>query len=127
MSSLADDLLSELNGLSDDDEPIQKEDEPSMFKVPALPGPSASKKRKVEDDEMLDAELDDASKGGLVLEGGVKPSDELDESDVNEMELGAVKDVKSVAKLEGSRRMTDIIKVNHLTTHSSYVSPRTQL
>jgi U4/U6 small nuclear ribonucleoprotein PRP31 len=47
----------------------------------------------------------------MVLEGGVKPADELDAEDVQKMELSGVEDVRKVAKLEGSKRMTDIIKV----------------
>src|SRR6266540_3009452 len=41
--------------------------------------------------------------GSLVLEGGVKPADELDAEDVQRMELGAIEDVTKVAKLEGSK------------------------
>lgn len=116
MSSLADELLGDL----EDDEPVQEEEERAeepKFKVPNLPGPKSSLKRKAknedEDEDMSDGvgDEDDGAQGGLVLEGGVKPAEELDEEDVNEMELGAVKDVRSVAKLEGSRRMTDILKV----------------
>lgn len=66
------------------------------------------------DGEGGDMDAEDEStemKGGLVLEGGVKPADELDAEDVQKMELGGVEDVRKVAKLEGSKRMTDIIKV----------------
>ncbi len=47
----------------------------------------------------------------MVLEGGVKPADELDAEEVQRMELGAVDDVRKVARLEGSRRMTEILSV----------------
>jgi U4/U6 small nuclear ribonucleoprotein PRP31 len=65
------------------------------------------------DDESAEMDKDGEGemKGGLVLEGGVKPADELDVEDVQKMELGGVEDVRKVAKLEGSKRMTDIIKV----------------
>ncbi|KAF8138163.1 hypothetical protein EV363DRAFT_1313300 [Boletus edulis] len=48
--------------------------------------------------------------GGLVLEGGVKPAEELDAEDVQQMDLGAIEDVSSIAKLEGSKKMSDILK-----------------
>ncbi|EJD53807.1 Nop domain-containing protein [Auricularia subglabra TFB-10046 SS5] len=70
MSGLADELLADLEGLSDDD----------------------------------------AQGGGLLLEGGVRPADEFDAEEVERMELGEVENVRSIAKLEGSKRMADIIK-----------------
>lgn len=75
--------------------------------------------------EGMKGDGDDEMKGGLVLEGGVKPADELDAEDVQKMELGGVEDVRKVAKLEGSKRMTDIIKVSSiqastLTLNSNY-------
>ena len=48
--------------------------------------------------------------GSLVLEGGVRPAEELDAEDVQQMELGAIEDVGKIAKLEGSKRMADILK-----------------
>ncbi|CAE6476525.1 unnamed protein product [Rhizoctonia solani] len=105
--SLADELLADLDGLSDEEEPSFQDSEAS--------GSNANGKRKADimsDDE---AEVDmneeeNEEKGGLVLEGGVKPADELDAEDVQKMELGGIEDVRKVAKLEGSKRMTDIIK-----------------
>jgi hypothetical protein len=47
----------------------------------------------------------------LILEGGVKPAEELDAEEVQRMELGTVDDVRKVARLEGSRRMTEILSV----------------
>ena len=113
MSSLADEFLDDIGTLSDED-PVAKEEEEFEFKVPTLPGPGSLKRKLKEEDEdedMSDGE-DMEGKGGLVLEGGIKPPEELGEAEANEMQLGAVKDVRSVAKLEGSRRMTDILKVN---------------
>jgi len=120
MSGLADELLADLEGLSADEE----ED-----KVPQ-PGPSNGIKRKALDDPMSDNSEDDDNDdndisgqeakgadgkpiqvGGLVLEGGVKPADELDAEDVQRMELGAIQDVTKIAKLEGSKRMNDILMV----------------
>jgi U4/U6 small nuclear ribonucleoprotein PRP31 len=46
--------------------------------------------------------------------GGIKPADELDEETVAQMDLVGVQDVRNIAKLEGSRRMMDILNVSHL-------------
>ncbi|KAF8211302.1 hypothetical protein K438DRAFT_1807082 [Mycena galopus ATCC 62051] len=48
--------------------------------------------------------------GGLVLPGGMKPADELDVEDVQQMELSGIEDVSKIAKLDGSKRMTDILQ-----------------
>lgn len=114
MSSLADELLDDLDDFGAE-EPEEEPEPEKTFKLPGLPA-SAGLKRKHggdEDEEMSDGGDDDEGdeNGGLVLEGGVKPADELDQADVDEMELGAVTDVRSVAKLEGSKRMTEILKV----------------
>lgn len=103
--SLADELLADLDGLSDDDEPFQDS---------AASDANANGKRKA--DAMSDDEGGEANEGeeegptGMVLEGGVKPAEELDAEEVQKMELGSVEDVRKVAKLEGSKRMADIIK-----------------
>lgn len=119
MSSLADELLDDLDGLSGgEEEPAEEE---KSFKLPGLPASTILKRKHSEendeDENMSDGDNDDDDNaGGLVLEGGVKPSEELDQSAVDEMELGAVTDVRSVAKLEGSKRMTEILKVNTLSS-----------
>ncbi|KIM90992.1 hypothetical protein PILCRDRAFT_59417 [Piloderma croceum F 1598] len=62
-------------------------------------------------DEEEEGEGDDKQDvGGLVLEGGIKPADELDAEDVQQMELGGIEDVRKIAKLDGSKRMNDILK-----------------
>lgn len=124
MPSHDDDLL-DLEGLSDDGgEPEQNDT--------SMPPPPAPLKRKADamedDDELsdLEDEPEDEEAGGLVLEGGVKPAEELDAEDVQRMELGTVEDVSKVAKLHGSKRMTEILKVCNLllsfSTHH-YVAP----
>ncbi|TFK76071.1 Nop domain-containing protein [Pluteus cervinus] len=67
-------------------------------------------------DELL-ADLDGLSDGGggqeigsLVLEGGVRPAEELDAEDVQQMELGGIEDIGKITKLQGSKRMNDILK-----------------
>ncbi|KJA30129.1 hypothetical protein HYPSUDRAFT_60970 [Hypholoma sublateritium FD-334 SS-4] len=125
MSGLADELLADLQGLSGDEEE-QEEDPPAAETV----APSNGLKRKAvgadidlsddeDDEEDEDAAEGETAKGadgkaievgGLVLEGGVKPADELDAEDVQRMELGGIEDVSKVAKLEGSKRMNEILK-----------------
>src|SRR3977135_266641 len=109
MSGLADELLADLEGISDGDGEDYRLDQNQ-------PGPSSAKRKALSDSEMSDGgegedgnEMD--AQGGLVLEGGVKPADELDKEDVQRMELGNVEDVGKVAKLDGSRRMTETLKV----------------
>ncbi|TFK43363.1 hypothetical protein BDQ12DRAFT_622277 [Crucibulum laeve] len=124
MSGLADELLADLDGLSGDEgEDYQEEEkEATSSATTATAGPSSANglKRKAEtageDDEMSEEEEEGEGGdeqqeiGGLVLEGGVKPAEELDADDVQQMELGAVEDVGKIAKLEGSKRMVDILK-----------------
>jgi U4/U6 small nuclear ribonucleoprotein PRP31 len=125
MSALADELMADLDGLSDvgddyNDEEVEE------------PGPSSGLKRKATRDpddaisEDGEGEVDGETEGatGMVLEGGVKPADELDAEEVQRMELGAVDDVRQVARLEGSRRMTETLGVcSFLPSH--FTSPLT--
>ncbi|KIY72939.1 Nop domain-containing protein [Cylindrobasidium torrendii FP15055 ss-10] len=106
MADLADDLLNDLDGLSSGGE-----EEEEQVTVP--------QKRKATDDaDMSDGEDEDEGHGegqsdadatGLVLPGGVRPAEELDAEDVQRMELGGVEDVSKVAKLDGSKRMTELL------------------
>ncbi|KAF7355166.1 Nop domain-containing protein [Mycena sanguinolenta] len=115
MSGLADELLADLDGLSDGDE--YAEDTPNDAE--AAPSTSNGLKRKAEnagsDEEMTDEEGGEGEDGrqeigGLVLPGGIKPADELDAEDVQQMELSGVEDVSKIAKLDGSKRMADILQ-----------------
>lgn len=147
MSGLADDLLADLDDLDDTGEEEYKDEEAFASQ------PSAGVKRKAdpnedlemsdeEDEGMQDGDADEqgeASGGGLVLEGGVKPAAELDAEDVRRMELGGIEDVRKIAKLEGTKRMVDILKVcvplssvylwpvclNHLVHRKLIITPRT--
>lgn len=112
MSGLADELLADLEGFSDEGQGFSDEE----------PGPSASngavqtgtKRKAVEepDEDMSDEEGEEGEQQvGLVLEGGMRPAEELDADDVQQMELGGVEDVSKIAKLYGSKRMNDILKV----------------
>ena len=113
MSALADELMADLDGLSDAGDDYNDEE-------PEQGGPSNGLKRKAtaddgamsEDDEENGGEAEGAA--GMVLEGGVKPAEELDAEEVQRMELGGVDDVRTVARLEGSRRMAEILGVRLL-------------
>lgn len=125
MSGLADELLADLDGLSDNgsaDEENQDAPAPTTSTAPnGLKRKSDGDLDMSEDEGGPEEEEDvagEASGGGLVLEGGVKPAEELDAEDVQQMDLGAIEDVSSIAKLEGSKKMSDILRV----TSSSYCS-----
>ncbi|KAF7981637.1 hypothetical protein HWV62_32732 [Athelia sp. TMB] len=120
MSGLADELLADLDGLSDGEEDYPEE-EPAPVQSTSAAAAANGAKRKAEgeaDEGMTDDEDEGAEGegeaegqvGGLVLEGGIKPADELSAEDVQQMELGGVEDVKKIAKLDGSKRMADILK-----------------
>lgn len=122
MSGLADELLADLDALSDDEE--YKEESTTTTSAAAS---SNNLKRKATNDDLMSedeggeeqgGEGGEQEIGGLVLEGGVKPAEELDAEDVQQMELGSIADVGKVAKLEGSKRMVDILKVNKI--HHSF-------
>jgi U4/U6 small nuclear ribonucleoprotein PRP31 len=103
MSGLADELLADLEDHS--------EDESNPLKRKAL---DSDHDMSAEDDDVNqpdDPESKRLEVGALVLEGGIKPAEELDVEDVQRMELGAIEDVNKIAKLEGSKRMTDILRV----------------
>ena len=124
MSALADELMADLDGLSDAGDDYN-DDEPEQG------GPSNGLKRKAtaEDGAMSeDDEEDNGGEGegttGMVLEGGVKPAEELDAEEVQRMELGGVDDVRTVARLEGSRRMAEILGVRLLVSLAlCYIDP----
>ena len=118
MSGLADELLADLDGLSDDGaEPYDEApNEPQNDPTSATVALKRKAPANVSDEEMSDGEGDaggddEQEVGGLVLEGGIKPADELHAEDVQQMALGGVEDVTKIAKLVGSKRMVDILKV----------------
>lgn len=112
MSGLADELLADLDGLSDNGSVEYEENNDS-------PAPNGLKRKAEgdldmsEDEDEAEPEVEgQASGSGLVLEGGVKPAEELDAEDVQQMDLAAIEDITSIAKLEGSKKMSDILKVS---------------
>jgi len=118
MSALADELMADLDGLSDAGDDYN-DDEPEQG------GPSNGPKRKATADDGAISEDDEEENGGegdgtagMVLEGGVKPAEELDAEEVQRMDLGSVDDVRTVARLEGSRRMAEILGVRFFISGS---------
>ena len=129
MASLADELLADLDGLSGEENEYEDNEEQQPE---AGTSSSAGVKRKApadEDEEMSDVEGGEAGEGeeegkavgSLVLEGGIKPAEELDAEEVQRMELGAIDDVRKVAKLEGSKRMNDILKVSRCSDNAMMI------
>lgn len=112
MSGLADELLADLGGLSDNEEEYS-EKEPVQSTSTATNGVKrqATSDAEMSEDEGQEGEDGNQAVGSLVLQGGIKPADELDAEDVQQMELGGIEDVRKIAKLDGSKRMTDILKV----------------
>ena len=129
MSGLADELLADLEGFSDEGEGFEEEEPVPSSSNGAVQAGTKRKATEGPDEDMSDEEGgedgEDEQKVGLVLEGGMRPADELDVDDVQQMELGGVEDVSKIAKLYGSKRMNDILKVRQLretlqVTHTKF-------
>jgi U4/U6 small nuclear ribonucleoprotein PRP31 len=110
MSGVADELFADLAEL-DEEEQEYEEDEQG-----ATENANGAEKDADGDEDMSDLEeentegpnaLDD--KG--VMPGGVQPAEQLDLEALQRMDLGNFKDVSKVAKLYGSKRMNEIVKV----------------
>lgn len=123
--SLADALLADLDGLSDDEarSPSPGREASSL----SMPPPNLPDHRKrsagamevddgeggEDEDEGDDMKLEDGrSAVGFVPEGGVRPADELDKEEVEKTDMKGVEDVKKVAKLAGSQKLQDILAVS---------------
>ncbi|KAI6105723.1 hypothetical protein F5141DRAFT_1189509 [Pisolithus sp. B1] len=118
MGDLADELLADIEGFSDAEEDGHEDNTENPGGTPGS-APYALKRKAEDDIDMSDLEGDGADESGadgagavegFVLEGGVRPAEELDAEDVQQMDLGGIEDVSSIAKLEGSKRMADILR-----------------
>lgn len=118
MGDLADELLADIEGFSDAGEDENEDNKETRGRTPGSV-PNALKRKAEDDIDMSDLEgegTDEAGADGagsaesFVLEGGVRPAEELDVEDVQQMDLGGIEDVSSIAKLESSKRMADILK-----------------
>ena len=127
--SLADELMNDLDGLSDDGGPSDSEQPtagPSSASngdmgPPALPGsgeneadedmkPAAEEEEKLENGE---------SAAGYVPAGGTRPAEELDRDEVEHMNLKTIENVESVVKLHKSKRLHEALTVS-LSAYNEY-------
>jgi len=136
--SLADALLADLDGLSDDGGLSDNEtsapqaststskpavDSPfGSMGPPPLPAKAIAGQKRLAaalDGGNLDDEEDDAMEGevgaGFVPEGGVRPADELDAEDVENTDLTNVEDVNKVSKLVSGKRLREVVEVRHVS------------
>jgi U4/U6 small nuclear ribonucleoprotein PRP31 len=111
MSGLADELLADLEDLSGGEEQEEQQQDSNALKRKAVDSDHDMSAEEDDDEQSNDPDGKRLEVGALVLEGGIKPAEELDAEDVQRMELGAIEDVNKIAKLEGSKRMIDILKV----------------
>ena len=117
MSALADELTADFAELEDQE--LDEYDEGEQEDPPTIQNGNKSAVDRDGDAEMSDGEDEDTEitdgpsalneKG--VMPGGVQPAEQLDPAAVQRMELSGVGDVSKVARLFGSKKMNDIIKV----------------
>ena len=108
--SLADSLLADLDGLSDDGGPSEPE---TSAKGAMLPPPLPTKAVKRTAAEEMEGE---ASTVGFVPEGGVRPADELDQEEVEKTDMTGVEDVGKVARLMSGRKLKEVLSVSDGTS-----------
>lgn len=122
MKSLAQELLDDLDGLSgSDNENVEnKEEINENGKRKAIDEPNDNDNNnnnndkhnddKMESDNDEDDQQVQLQQGQLYIpEGGVKPTDELDAETVEGYKLGKILDVRMVAPLTSSKRMSDTL------------------
>ncbi|GAA5864607.1 hypothetical protein JCM8547_005597 [Rhodosporidiobolus lusitaniae] len=138
MASLADELLNDLDDLDGADDDLDDELDQAMGDAQLSSGPSGSHSNGAatagdgdsggveggDDDDDDNEQGDTAMQSELaegevhVPEGGVKPAEELDAEAVEQMDLGAVKEVGKVAKLYGGRPLREVLsKINYYRDH----------
>lgn len=116
MPSLADELLNDL------DDGVKEEDEDQPEAAAPLANPLKRKVAFADDERMSedddgggddeDEDENDVLFEGGVAPGGIVPAQELDEEEVAKLDMGGVDDVRNVAKLEGSKRMVEVLQVS---------------
>jgi len=117
MSALADELTADFAELDEEQLEEYEEDEQEVTPAvnqtgapPAIDGDGdADMSDGGEDNE--DTEGSNALNDKGVMPGGVQPAEQLDPATVQRMELASVGDVSKVARLFGSKRMSEVIKV----------------
>jgi U4/U6 small nuclear ribonucleoprotein PRP31 len=128
--SLADELMNDLDGLSDDgapsetEEPVAGSSKVGDMGPPALPLRKRSREDDTEGDEdqAADSEMKPApeeeerleggqSAVGYVPAGGTRPAEELDRDEVEHMNLKTVDNVEAVVKLHKTKRLQEALSV----------------
>lgn len=134
--SLADELLNDLDGLSDDGGPSETEEPiagPSSLPSNSNTNGNGKRRRDPNDNGDGDDDEDEEMKAqdeapmlesgesavGFVPVGGVKPAEEVDRDEVAMMNLESVEDVESVAKLHKSRKLQDALSVSAVSSLGS--------
>jgi U4/U6 small nuclear ribonucleoprotein PRP31 len=121
--SLADELMNDLDGLSDDGGPSDSE-QPTAGPSSATGGEAIASTSKIDDEEDTDMkagqeEEEDNLEGGqsavgYVPAGGTRPAEELDRDEVEHMNLKTIENVESVVKLHKSKRLQEALTVSSL-------------
>jgi U4/U6 small nuclear ribonucleoprotein PRP31 len=113
MSALADELTADFAELEDQEldeyDEGEQEDPTTINTVVDRDGDAEMSDGEGEDTEITDGPNALNEKG--VMPGGVQPAEQLDPATVQRMELSSVGDVSKVARLFGSKKMNDVIKV----------------
>ncbi|KAK4684547.1 U4/U6 small nuclear ribonucleoprotein PRP31, partial [Tremellales sp. Uapishka_1] len=113
--SLADSLLADLDGLSDEEEIEVEAPKASGSMLPPpvpLKRSAAAMEAGSDEDEDDDGDqkmADGTSAVGFVPEGGVRPAEELDQEDVENTDMTGVEDVGKVAKLLGGKKLRETL------------------
>lgn len=109
MSALVDELSADFADLDDEEQEYENEGNDASVAQNTTADAEG-------DEEMSEGEAENTDTTHLlddkgVMTGGMQPAEQLDPEAVQRMELGGVADVSKVAKLYGSKRMNDVIKV----------------
>ena len=136
--SLADSLLTDLDGLSDEESPPSPpQPAPSRQNgngsgpsrsMPPPPLPPKAMKRPAPEDDAVDGQFhvkkepgmedEEDEEGdipmGYVPPGGVRPAEELDSEDVENEDLSGVEDVGKVARLIAGTKLREVLDVSSL-------------
>jgi U4/U6 small nuclear ribonucleoprotein PRP31 len=120
--SLADELMNDLDGLSDDGG-LSDTEQPTAGPSSATDGGADTKGYALDNDADADMkslmeEEDEKLEGGqssvgYVPAGGTRPAEELDRDEVEHMNLKTIENVESVVKLHTSKRLQEALNVGH--------------
>lgn len=112
MSALVDELSADFADLDDEEQEYENEaNNASMAQNDDEAAVDADGDEEMSEGDAENTDAANALDDRGVMAGGVQPAEQLDPEAVQRMELGAVADVSKVAKLYGSKRMNDVLKV----------------